>query len=67
LKKIRAIYIGDVKHNQCSVFELNKETGYFEMLNDTSFRYEKECVCENPAFLVFEVESDDVKLVINSI
>lgn len=67
MKKVRAVYTGDVKHNQCPVFELNKETGWFEMLNDPSFRYEKECVYEDSTFLVFEVENDDIELIINSI
>jgi len=60
LKKIRAIYIGDVKHNQCPVFELNNESGWFEMLEDTSFSYEKECVEEDPTFLIFEVQGEEV-------
>lgn|GEM_PF-2336701 len=60
MKKIRAIYIGDVKHNQCPVFELNKETGLFEMLEDNSFKYEKVCVKEDTDFLLFEVENDVV-------
>lgn len=62
MKKTRAIYIGDVKHNQCPIFELNVETGWYEMVNDTSFRYEKECVNENEGFLLFEVDGDDVTL-----
>lgn len=65
MKKVRAIYTGDIKHNQCPVFELSRETGWFEMLEDKSFRYEKECVYEDPTFLVFEVENYDVKMVIN--
>ena len=60
MKKIRAIYIGDVKHNQCPVFELNNESGWFEMLEDTSFSYEKECVEEDPTFLIFEVQGEEV-------
>jgi hypothetical protein len=28
MKKIRAIYIGDVRFEQCPVFELNVETNY---------------------------------------
>jgi hypothetical protein len=61
IKKIRAIYIGDVKHNQCPVFEL-KENGWFEMLEDIEFRYEKEEVESDSDFLIFEVENDDVIL-----
>ncbi|WP_443662422.1 hypothetical protein [Clostridium sp.] len=64
MKKIRAIYIGDVKHNQCPVFELNIETGWFEVLEDNSFSYEKECVYDDKSFLVFDVENEDVNLII---
>lgn len=58
--KIRAIYIGDVRFNQCPVFELNMDTNYFEMLTDKEFRYEKEVVEEDDddEFLVFIVEND---------
>lgn len=50
MKKIRAIYIGDVRFNGCPVFELNKEMNYFEMIIDKEFRYEKECVEEDSNF-----------------
>ena len=62
--KIRAIYIGDIKHNRCPVFELNNESGWFEMVEDSSFKYEKNCVNEDSDFLVFKVEGEDVKLII---
>ncbi|MEK4387169.1 hypothetical protein MKZ25_15495 [Solibacillus sp. FSL W7-1464] len=58
MKKIRAIYIGDVRFDQCPVFELNTKTNYFEMLIDKEFRYEKEVVEEDDEFLVFVVEND---------
>ena len=58
MKKIRAIYIGDVRFNQCPVFELNTDTNYFEMLIDKEFRYEEEVVEEDDEFLVFVVEYD---------
>ncbi len=62
IKKIRAIYIGDVKHNQCPVFEL-KENGWFEMLEDNELRYRKEeCFDEDSNFLIFEVENNEVIL-----
>lgn len=57
-EKIRAIYIGDVRFDQCPVFELNTKTNYFEMLIDKEFRYEKEVVEEDDEFLVFVVEND---------
>ena len=61
MKKIRAIFIGDVRYNECPVFELNEETGWFEMLTDKEFKYERECVYDNKDFLIFTVENDEVK------
>ncbi|GAA0716407.1 hypothetical protein GCM10008905_00800 [Clostridium malenominatum] len=63
MKKIRAIYIGDVRFEQCPVFELNGETNCFEMLVDKEFTYEKECVEEDSDFLIFEVENDMTTLI----
>jgi hypothetical protein len=60
--KTRAIYIGDVRFNECNVFELNTETNYFEMLNDREFRYEKEVVEEDDDWLLFEVITDKDEL-----
>ncbi|WP_427137937.1 hypothetical protein [Psychrobacillus psychrodurans] len=57
MKKIRAIYIGDVRFDQCPVFELNTETNYFEII-DKEMRYEKEVVEEDDDFLIFKVEND---------
>lgn len=64
MKKIRAIYIGDVRFDVCLVFELNFETNYFEMIKDNEIKYEKECVYEDSDFLIFEVENDDAKIII---
>ena len=61
--KIRAIYIGDVRFNQCPVFELNEETNYFEMLDDKDFRYPKECVEFDEDFYIFEVKDDIVTFI----
>ncbi|MGG0668656.1 hypothetical protein [Sporosarcina koreensis] len=58
MKKTRAIFIGDVRFDQCPVFELNSETNYFEMIIDKEFRYLKEVVEEDNDFLVFEIEND---------
>lgn len=58
MKKVRAIYIGDVRYDQCPVFELNTDTNYFEMLIDKEFKYEKEVVEEDDEFLIFVVEDD---------
>ncbi|MDW0109528.1 hypothetical protein [Sporosarcina aquimarina] len=58
LKKIRAIFIGDVRFDQCPVFELNNETNYFEMILDKEIRYEKAVVEEDDDFLIFEIEEN---------
>ena len=63
MKKIRAIYIGDIRFNQCPVFELNLDTNYFEMLTDKEFRYEKEVVEKDDDFLVFIVENHTATLI----
>ena len=63
MKKIRAIFIGDVRFDQCPVFELNPDTNYFEMLIDKEFRYAKELVEEDDDFLVFVVENDLATLI----
>lgn len=60
MKKTRAMYIGDIRFEQCPVFELNEETNYFEMLVDKELRYEKEVVENDDEFLLFEVENDIV-------
>lgn len=52
------MYIGDIRFDQCPVFELNQETNYFEMLIDKQFNYEKEVVENDDEFLVFVVEND---------
>ncbi|WP_301107453.1 hypothetical protein [Sporosarcina sp.] len=58
MKKIRAIFIGDVRFDQCPVFELNNETNYFEMIIDKECKYEKVVVEEDDDFLIFEIEKD---------
>lgn len=63
MKKVRAIYIGDVRFDECPVFELNRETGYFEMIVDKEFKYLKEIVEEDNDFLVFEIENDITTLI----
>lgn len=56
----RAIYIGDVRFNECPVFELNQEGTDFVMLKDTIFKYSKEVVYEDDDFIVFTVKGDTV-------
>lgn len=63
MKKVRAIFIGDVRFDQCPVFELNNETNYFEMLVDKEMRYEKDVVEEDDDFLIFEVENELATLI----
>lgn len=63
MKKIRAVYIGDVRLNQCPVFELNLKTNYFEMIIDRELRYEKKCVEEDDDFLIFEIIKDRATLI----
>lgn len=62
--KIRAIYMGDIKFKNCPVFEL-KENGWFEMLEDSEFRYEKTVVESDDDWLIFTVgiEEHEVKLI----
>lgn len=38
--KVRAIFIGDVRFDQCPAFELNTEMNYFEMIIDKEIKYE---------------------------
>lgn len=56
----RAIYIGDVRFNECPVFELNQEGTDFVMLKDTIFKYPKEAVYGDDDFIVFTVKDDIV-------
>lgn len=63
MKKVRAIFIGDVRFDQCPVFELNNETNYFEMLVDKEMRYEKDVVEEDDDFLIFEIENELATLI----
>lgn len=63
MKKIRAIFIGDVRFDQCPVFELNAETNDFEMISDKEITYEKVVVEEDPDFLIFEIENGQAALI----
>ncbi|PIC78461.1 hypothetical protein CSV74_02750 [Sporosarcina sp. P19] len=56
--KIRAIFTGDVRFDQCPVFELNNKTNYFEMIIDKEIKYEKVVVEEDEEFLIFEIQND---------
>jgi hypothetical protein len=61
--KIRAIYKGDILYNSADIFELNKETGYFHMLNDFNFRYEKNIVLNDDDWVIFEIENEKVSII----
>lgn len=65
MKKIRAIYIGDVKYDNCPIFELNNETKEFEMLENKSFKYDSNIIEDDDYWLFFEVdiEEKDAKLI----
>ncbi len=63
MKKLRAIYIGDVRFDTCPVFELDPLTGDFEMIIDRSFAYGQEAVYSDPDFILFEIEGDQAKLI----
>lgn len=63
MKKYRAIYTGDVRFDECPVFELNTGSGFYEMLKDKEFCYPKECVEEDQDFILFEVENDEARLI----
>jgi len=58
MKKIRAVYIGDVRFNLCPVFQLNEE-GDFQMLEDNEFKYSKAAVEEDADWLIFEVDTKE--------
>ncbi len=61
--KVRAIYIGDIRFDECPVFQLDESTNMFVMLRDSEFKYDKEVVLEDPDFLVFKVKNDHATLV----
>lgn len=63
MKKVRAIFIGDVRFDQCPVFELNNETDYFEMIGDPELKYLREVVEEDDGFLIFDIENDEATLI----
>lgn len=58
MTKVRAIYKGDIKYDNCPVFEL-KDNGYFEMIIDNDFRYEKSIVESDDDWLIFNVNIEE--------
>ncbi len=61
--KVRAIFKGDIRFDECAIFELNEKTNRFVMIKDKEFEYEKDIVLNDPNFLVFNVVDDEVSLV----
>lgn len=59
--KTRAIYKGDMRFDECPVFELRGDKFY--MLRDVSFSYDKDVVLQDDDFMVFTVDVDHVVLV----
>ena len=59
--------MGDVKFISCPIFEL-KDNGYFEMIEDNEFMYEKSVVENDKSWLIFEIDGDkdEVNLINNS-
>ena len=62
---IRAIYIGDIRFDDCPVFERDEEDGYFKILGDPDFRYTKEEVESDKSFIRFLVNEDEIRLLNN--
>lgn len=60
-KKIRAIYMGDLRCAVCGVFELNEENNRFEEMEDPEFSYSRESVFGDSDFFIFEVEVNRIK------
>lgn len=58
MKKVRAIYVGDIRFANCPIFEL-KENGWFEMLENPEFRYKKEVVETDDSWLIFNASIDE--------
>jgi hypothetical protein len=61
----RAIYIGDVRYNECHVFELNTDNNFYEMIDDTEIRYSREIVEDvDEGFIVFDVDliKEEIKI-----
>ena len=63
MKKLRAIYKGDVRFDSCPVFELNHRTDNFEMLKDKECFYSREAVYSDPDFILFEIEDNHAKMI----
>lgn len=61
--KQRAIYVGDVRYDECPVFELDNDTNQFIMIGDSEMRYDSEVVYSDDDFQVFSVKDDTVRLV----
>lgn len=54
--KIRAIYVGDVKHSKCYVFEFNEKKERFEMIANRELSYSIKDIVMNDDWKIFKVE-----------
>lgn len=61
----RAIYIGDIRFDDCPVFELDEEDGYFKILGDPEFRYPKETVEADKNFIRFSLNENEIRVLNN--
>jgi hypothetical protein len=57
---LRAIFVGDVRFNECNVFEYNSESKQFHMINDTEINYSFEAVMSDSDFIKFVTDGDIV-------
>ncbi|MEK4029289.1 MULTISPECIES: hypothetical protein [Bacillaceae] len=55
---IRAIYTGDVRYNECNVFEYDNETKMFHMINDKEISYHFDVVMNDKDFIVFVTDGE---------
>jgi len=67
MRKIRAIYIWDIRDNQCEVFELDASDKKFKMIIDGDFSYPLECILEDSNWIVFGIngtgDDEEVKII----
>ena len=61
----RAIYIGDIRFDDCPVFELDEEDGYFKILGDPEFQYPKEVVEADKNFIRFSLNENEIRILNN--
>ncbi|WP_050183901.1 hypothetical protein [Domibacillus robiginosus] len=55
---LRAIYIGDIRFNECNVFEYDNDTKKFHMVNDREISYDFEVVMGDADFIIFATNGE---------